>query len=330
MKSFFDKFEVKFIETFLSIFELLYKKFYTFHARPVQTDKIETEHFSLKNYSSKSVCIIMQGPIIKDNDFTINTLSLYKKIFRKHSIILSTWDDESSLNIDRIKSLGIEVILNKKPDYAGIANINFHIVSTSSGVTRAFDEEHNYVLKTRTDQRIHSPLAIDMCFSALDTFPLSKKNLLQKERVIAFNLNTFMYRPFSISDMIIFGNIHDMKKYWCVDQDQRKIHELKEPTNLIEWSSQKLAEVYFVDNFLNNIDQPYQLSLEGSWRVLAENFCILNTYDIDLFWNKYSKKEFRHDKYIFHRNKQINFAEWLVMHNNFPKEIPEYIINKRD
>ena len=132
MKSFFDKFEVKFIETFLSIFELLYKKFYTFHARPVQTDKIETEHFSLKNYSSKSVCIIMQGPIIKDNDFTINTLSLYKKIFRKHSIILSTWDDESSLNIDRIKSLGIEVILNKKPDYAGIANINFQIVSTSS------------------------------------------------------------------------------------------------------------------------------------------------------------------------------------------------------
>ena len=90
----------------------------------------------------------------------------------------------------------------------------------------------------------------------------------------------------------------------------------------------KISEVYFVDNFLNNIDQPYQLSLEGSWRVLAENFCILNTYDIDLFWNKYSKKEFRHDKYIFHRNKQINFAEWLVMHNNFPKETPEYIINK--
>ena len=28
---------------------------------------------------------------------------------------------------------------------------------------------------------------------------------MQKERIIAFNLNTFMYRPFSVSDMINFG-----------------------------------------------------------------------------------------------------------------------------
>lgn len=330
MKSFFNKVELKFIESFFSIIKLLYKKFYTFHSRPVQTDNIEAKHFLKKNHSFKTACIVMQGPIIKENDFTINTLSLYKKIFAGHSILLSTWDDESSIHIKRIEDLGIEVILSKKPDYAGIANINFQITSTSSGVMRAFDEGYKYILKTRTDQRIHSPLAIDICFAALNKFPLSKKNSLQKERVIAFNLNTFMYRPFSISDMINFGNIHDMKKYWCVDQDQRKIDELIEPTNLIEWSAQKLAEVYFVDNFLNNTNQPYQLSLEGSWRVLAENFCILNTYDIDLFWNKYSKKEFRHDKYVFHRNKQINFAEWLVMHNNFPIEIPEHIINNRD
>ena len=58
-----------------------------------------------------------------------------------------------------------------------------------------------------------------------------------------------MYRPFSVSDMINFGNIEDMVKYWCLELDSRSIDDLPSPSSLIEWSKQRLAEVYFLTSF---------------------------------------------------------------------------------
>ena len=135
-----------------------------------------------------------------------------------------------------------------------------------------------------------------------------------------------MYRPFSVSDMINFGNIEDMVKYWCLELDSRSIDDLPSPSSLIEWSKQRLAEVYFLTSFLENINQDFEWTLENSWKIISEHFCILDTYDLDLYWKKYSKKEFRHINYIHSQKKQIDFSDWLIFKNNFPSKVPEDLI----
>ena len=88
---------------------------------------------SLKGHVSHAedsgTALVMQGPILLSNDFTFETLKLYRKIFPRTRLILSTWEDENAEELIKIRELGVEVILNNKPNYSGPANINFQIVS---------------------------------------------------------------------------------------------------------------------------------------------------------------------------------------------------------
>ena len=126
--------------------------------------------------------------------------------------------------------------------------------------------------------------------------------------------------------MINFGHINDMIKYWCVKQDDRTPEQLIETNTLLDWSKQNLAEVYFVSSFLKNVNKKMFWTLEDSWKVMSENFCILNINEIDLYWKKYTNKEFRHQDYKTINNRQFNFSDWLIYQDNFPENIPEKII----
>jgi len=301
--------------------------YFTFHARPKYSKDVLDkfiDSFTFNN-SKSSIAIVMQGPLILDDNFTLETIKLYIKNFQIHKLILSTWSDSDHATIEAIKKLGIEVVMNEKPKNGGIANINFQIVSAAGGINRANELGCEYALKTRTDQRIYSSQAISLCYSFLKKFPISDE-YNQNERIVAFDLNTFKYRPYSISDMINFGHINDMIKYWCVKQDDRTPEQLIETNTLLDWSKQNLAEVYFVSSFLKNVNKKMFWTLEDSWKVMSENFCILNINEIDLYWKKYTNKEFRHQDYKTINNRQFNFSDWLIYQDNFPENIPEKII----
>ena len=318
----------KVIKVFLSFLEIFSNYFITYHIRPKLSEDVALKLKSSNDFESKNIGIVMQGPLVLKESLTLETLKLYVMFFPSYKLILSTWHDEDLITLNIIRKLGVDVVLNEKPVMAGIANVNFQIVSSSEGIKRAKTLGCEYVLKTRTDQRIYSREGISFCYAAIKKFPLLKK-FDQKERIISFNLNTFMYRPYGISDMINFGYIDDMSKYWCVKLDLRSQKDLKEYSTLLEFSQQRLAEVYFLTSFLDNINRGLSWTLEDSWKVMSENFCILNTSDIDLFWKKYTNKEFRHEDYKAIHNKQFNFSDWLIFQDQLPIDIPEYIINIR-
>jgi len=316
----------KTIEYCLGFLEKPSKSFLTYHARPKRSDDTLINLSYCKGLDLHKIAIVVQGPLVLDDDLTFETIKLYKKNFPSSRIVLSTWEGEDDETIGAIERLNVDVIKSKKPLMAGVANVNFQIASTSAGIKHATSLACEYVLKTRTDQRIYSSQALHFCYLSIKRFPLQNNNG-QRERIIAFNLNTFMFRPYSVSDMINFGHIDDMKKYWCIEFDTRELKDLPSADTLLGWSKQKLAEVYFVSSFVDNVGEELVWSLEGSWKVVAERFCILNTYDIDLYWKKYTRKEFRHENYISSKDRQINFAEWLILQSGMPQDIPEELIS---
>ena len=238
----------KCLNRFFIFIETILKIFITYHTRPKYTDSIKYKTFYYNNIDFQTLAIVMQGPLILKDNFTIETLKLYRNFFPTVKIILSTWDTEDEEYVNKVRKLNIIVLQNKKPALAGIANINLQIASSTTGINHAKKLGCKYVLKTRTDQRIYSDHFLQFIYASLKKFPLTHRSA-QKERIIAFNLNTFMFRPYSVSDMINFGHVDDMIKYWCLEYDTRGLEDLPVSNTLIGWSKQRLAEVYFVTSF---------------------------------------------------------------------------------
>ena len=168
-----------FIKSLLRIIKRIITRnfFFTLFFYPkknISTNKASNSEIDSKFTKNLQFTIVVQGPIILDQDFTIETLKLYRKNFPDAIIILSTWPTTKK-NIRILKKLDIKVLENLQPKNKGISNINLQIVSSRNGIHLAKKMGTKYVLKTRTDQRIYHPNLKNYLFNFINTFPLKKK-----------------------------------------------------------------------------------------------------------------------------------------------------------
>lgn len=272
------------------------------------------------------VSIVMQGPIIEKKEFTFETLKLYRKRYPNVKLILSTWDNYDKSLISKFTEIGVEVILNSMPDYFGISNINLQIKSTKAGIFRAKELGFEYCLKTRTDQRIYKHDFILFFMSILSSFKIDHKYL--KERLITMSMNTFKYRLYGITDMLMFGNIDDMILYWDVKFDNRKFNEVDQGISVYDFSKARLCEVYFSTEFLKKIKFKIDFTIKNYWKSVANFFFVVDTLSIDIFWFKYNRLNERR-KYQNEKrksNEEFYFSDWMNCYN----DLSNYSINQEE
>lgn len=312
-----------YIKKALNLFEIKKDIFFTFHTRPAFAASVHREN----KYSEKDTAIVIQGPIVRERDFTLETVKTYINIFPTAHIILSTWSDE---DMKDFKDLGIEILLNKKPGHPGISNINYQIVSTYNGIMTVKKLNVTYILKTRTDQRIYNEKTLDYFKDLLKTFPIEKTKK-PKARIVATDMNTFKYRPYSISDMVLFGYFEDMINYWSLDTDTRE-NKKYGYENVLEWSQNRLCEVFLSANYLEKMGENLTWSISDSWKQYTDYFCIADRSMIDMYWFKYEKnKEYRNKKYGGdYMNEEFGFIDWLRLYNSKDfSTAPEYLLSKQ-
>lgn len=262
------------------------------------------------------VGIILQGPIIYQNNFTFETIRMYKNMFKNQnvSIILSTWADQSERTIEDFKNLGIEVVLQDKIEYSGRGNLNYQIITTKAGVLKAEELNCEYVIKTRTDQRFYKTDILEFMFNLLSQFPLEADVRLNK-RIVACSFNSFLYRLYGISDMFLFGTTQDIKKYWDIDFDNHSVLEWANKTNL-ELFESYCPESFIARQFLKNIGHNVTDTLEDSLNVLRDYFVFIDKETLKLFWPKYSNKSSRWDFYYPNPMDECTFVDWLNLYSN--------------
>ena len=156
------------------------------------------------------VAIILQGPIIIRDDFTLNSIRMYKKYYNGIRVIISTWKDADVKAIENIRAEGGEVILNEYPKVNPKGNLNCQLTTSLAGVLLARKIGAKYVVKTRTDQRYYNPCAIPML-----------QGLYQKGKIILLGgiMNSFYGRPFFISDFLAFGAIEELETLYSCEFD---------------------------------------------------------------------------------------------------------------
>lgn len=292
--------------------------FFTFHLRPKYARDI-CNWQPLPDASPVRVALIMQGPLWRRDDFTLETLRLYRQNCPDAIVILSTWDDEDGQAIAAIRAEGVEVVINRKPSEAGLWNMNLQMVSAYAGLARAKALGAELALKTRTDIRFYAPHTERFLVAVVSAFPLASGGT-QKRRVVGFDVGTVKHRLYGLSDLNLFGDVDDLLLYFAPDPDD-PCWVLRGGENNSE--NVQVPETYFASRFLTRVGFSPQWTPEDSDHMFATRFCVLDQDMVDMYWPKYNA--YREHKYLFYdtnrpENAYLKFRDWLILRDRFSRQ----------
>lgn len=209
----------------------------------------------------QKITFVVQGPIVKEGDFTTrNTIESIKKNFPKSKIVLSTWEREilPDISVD-------EIVISKDPGpltYGKINNesldakhppnnFNRQQVSTINGLKKV---QTCFSVKIRSDSYL---LNNKLAYAYRKPLFHNKKTIIFKEKIVVpsvYTINPHLdVRCFHISDIFMMGLTEDMLNYWdCIPMSQTdsnycSLNNIQSPVNI---PSRFCPEQHLMINYL--------------------------------------------------------------------------------
>ena len=275
-------------------------RFITFHTRPMVPAGLG---YTGKETPEDALCaIVIQGPIRHEDDFTLESVKLYRRHYPAATIILSTWEGEEVSGFKSMEDGRFEIVFSKKPSIRGIHNINMQIVTTKAGTEKAFEKGLRYTLKTRTDQRMYGINTLAFMQHLLEFFPVLGTEK-QKKRVISIESGTSKTWPYHFSDLFMFGDSSDMQQYWNADLT---------PERPATSNGFFLPEGYLLTEFLRKAGWQVKNTMADFLKALGERCIVIDNEAADVYWPKYAAiwREYRLKNY-FSPTFEISFKVWL-------------------
>lgn len=289
------------------------RDFFTYWTRPKYAADIECK---VSNISD--VAIVIQGPIQYEDDFTVETVKLYKKMFPNCEIILTTWSNEDKKVLDRIEEAGAVVLLSDMPKVmTGIDySVNLQRKNSQRGILYAKEKGYSFCAKTRTDQRIYEGSVLEFCIHMLKKFPIVDSGVMAKGRIISTSMGTFDNRFYNVSDLFLFGYTDDMLRYYSCPEDTREHTNEKAPEDKLLYSKRRTGEIWFSTHYIEAIGHKLLWTKEDNDYAMGNYYIIVDAESIDLFWRKYTRREYRWRTYSNRELGQVTFSDWYLMYCN--------------
>ncbi|MBL8861157.1 MAG: hypothetical protein JNK02_04015 [Planctomycetes bacterium] len=297
--------------------------FVTFHSRPKRAR--DTGTWPDPGTGDAETAVVMQGPIAELEDFTLETLRLYRRHFPRTHLILSTWDDTPETLLAPIRALGVDVLLGPKPAVPGLYNINLQVVSAARGIEHAGRRGARWVLKTRTDQRMYSPQALRFLVATALAFPVTG-GFRQRHRIVGVGHGTLKYAPYHLTDQTVFGHVDDMTVYWNPPPHDGRLPAHWPPTTgeifaqvpIGEQCRHGASETYLASQFLARVGRELTWTLEDSWEAFRDNFCVVDREtSVDFYWVKVQSHTFLESLTRYgpiSNRRELTFGEWLPIY----------------
>lgn len=296
--------------------------FMTVHTRPRRAAEFGT--WPEPGVVPARTAVVMQGPISTDHDFTLETLRLYARQMPGAQLVLSTWADTNEALLAPIRDLGVAVVLSEKPAFAGLFNVNMQITSSAAGVRRAVTDGADWVLKTRTDQRLLAPDALAFLVALAQVFPVGG-GTAQKHRIIGVGLGSLKFAPYHVTDQTVFGSAEDMLAYWTPQLRDTGPRE-GWPTDSLgifrsvpigESCRHSAPESYMASQFLLRMGRTLEWTLVDSWAAYRDHFCFADLSTTDFYWVKgqvYSQREHAFAYDVVSNRTEFGFRDWLLLY----------------
>jgi WavE lipopolysaccharide synthesis len=302
----------------VGLYERLSGNFLTLTIRPKQASGVQ---LMVHRYPSlPRMAIVLQGPIEHKDNFTLETVKLYRSILPDTLIIVSTWSTEPAHLRTTLEEAGATVVCSTPPANRGPRNINYQIISTRAGIEHAQSMGAMYVCKSRTDQRLYAPQSLVFLYSLLQQFPYTAPYSEQKERIAICSHETLKYRLYGATDQLMFGTIADMSLYWNAPLDEREAGVGNGVQTLLEAATAHTCETYLETMYLHTLGQKIDYTFLNSFQVLDNHFILFDKRSVELYWPKYDHYlEERFSKYEERTTNYLTFRDWLTLH--YTKEI---------
>lgn len=324
----------------------------TFVNRPKNVDKISC--LQLYGLLNEKIAVVIQGPVLERDNFTLETIKLYKKTMPNTEIILSTWNNTDINIVNEFKKLNIEIVLSPLPKHTGIGNMNYQVYSTKEGIKRARELGASYIMKTRTDQRLSQTNLLEYLNALNNTFPICDNRYAkyQKNRIIALqgSVGGNMFIPYFIPDFFFFGNIDDIWNFFNIPlqnfsqtrEERTKVIKKLRNGRIWDYYSQTAPEILMTMDYLKRIgitDLPISCA---KWWEIVKNLLIFVSYDdVKFFWPKYDNHfdenfismNYADNDPIQRKTYVWNFHNWLLIKTGtlvYSSICDEYINEKAD
>jgi hypothetical protein len=277
------------------------------------------------------VGIVIQGPPFTPDDFTIETVRLYRQRYPDCPVIASTWADTPPAQLKQLAEAGAAVVTCDKPADPGYWNVNLQLTSALAGVKAAAERGVQYVLKTRSDQRIYAPNALEFLANLLRAFP-PVPGAGHRGRVVGIGSSTTKYNLYQLSDQTVFGYTADMLIYWsapCQPRSALTFGAVGVPG--IHPDRYLSPETYLATQFLARTGRPLAWTLADSWRAFADHFCAVDPPLIDLYWAKAGVHDPNTPKYgsdLLHAA-PLTFVEWLNLATGLVNKAQVEVLGER-
>ena len=272
------------------------------------------------SHFDNTYAIVVQGPVMQPKSFTLQSLVHYRLLYPSVTLVLSTWTDQVNQRLlEALEIIRCHVVLPQRPENPGPSNINLQIVSSGSGIDFAGGLGAKFVLKTRSDQRLASGNFLNYFVDLLGQFPLHPAHSgSQSSRLVGLSRNTFVKRPYGLSDMLQFGHISDLKTFWNPALDARRfLDDDRHLEGLWEKGMRLPAETYITAEFLKATGWNLKWTPEDSNLSHAARFVVADATSVKLLWPKYSVFEnlwaLRDDVEEFD---ELDFPGWLRLYRH--------------
>ena len=267
-------------------------RFYTYHTRPKYASAVGLDE-RIDLTTSGIIGIVIQGPVLHESAFTLETAALYLRTFPTAHIVISTWLNDDLWEHPSLQDPRLHIVRSEPPKLSGLGSTNFQIVSTRAGIECLEKFGCQFILKTRSDQRVYASNLDHYFISLLKQYP--SQSALQHGRIIELSMNICRYRPYSMCDMFQFGYISDMKTMWFVELDNRHMSTKEFSSRKMtsrEVSQANIGEIYLHRKYLENIKDDSAISMRIYYRALLKNFIVIDKEQVDLYWHKYHAGEY--------------------------------------
>jgi hypothetical protein len=304
--------------------------FATYHERV----KFATSLGTWPDTTEQGVVFVMQGPVYKPDNFTIETIKMYRALHPGTPLVLSTWDDTPAQDLKALEGAGAELVLCQKPDDPGHSNINMQLTSARAGMMRAKELGAAWIIKTRTDQRMYASNLLSFLVATALSFPVASSSR-QSHRIIGIGQGSLKYVPYHVTDQTLFGSADDMVQYWSAPlrpsssygAATNELAELYQSLSIEQLLHGVSAEPYISSEYLKRIGRQLDWTVEDSWRAYRDHFCFVDYASTDFYWAKGQQitlSEFlcRYD--AVSNRQEIGFNDWLRLYSGrLPVELAQ-------
>ena len=269
--------------------------FFSYNLRPKKAEQLVS--IEKQSPNADKFAIVMQGPLVLKDDFTLETVKTYERIYPGVFIIISTWENENAEYIERIKKeTSCLVVLNRYPQYSGFLNGNYQMVSTVNGIKAAKERGKEFVFKTRCDYRFYKKGLLEFMHSMILTYPCSDSLLDQRYRiVITSGRRDDMFRPFFVGDQFQFGYLDDLLNFWENEEIQENC-SLKEfykwcREECFSWKQERQYTSILTKRYVKKMTgEEIDISVKAYWEYARKYLIFLSAKDADVYYCKYDTR----------------------------------------